>query len=503
MYKYCLFDLDGTLTDPKEGICKSVSHALKHFGIDEPDLDKLEPFIGPPLLDSFRDFYNFNDEDATKAIALYRERFGEVGLYENLLYDGIADLLAKLRQKEIKLAIASSKPTVYIHRILKHFKIHKYFDVIMGSELDGTRSKKDEVIEAALLELYRLENPAIHGLDECTSQISDSVMIGDRHFDIVGAKRFGLDSIGVSYGYGSKKELQTAGATFIADSVDQLRALLIKEPDKTATSTSTGNSGISKDPSVHTLRYAVFTIVPIVLYYLIDSIIISGGLRILNRIYGFDAIKPMLLIYYTSLHCLALAICGILLFCLYRRTQYIPRTIQPKLLVTPICGTCLALGVNLLFGYANTVVHFSDELTSRASYNTDIPILLAIIWYVLMAPIVEELLFRWVIYGRIKAMLGSFIAVILSAAFFGVYHGNLLQGTYAFIMGIFLALCVEWTNSIYASIIFHIFANFTVYFVAYLPDDIKTLISKLNSCVIMLVIAAILMKYLHKTRKVR
>lgn len=146
MKKYILFDLDGTLTDPREGITTCVQYALRDAGIEENDLEKLEPFIGPPLKDSFMNFYHMNSEEADRAIAKYRERFQDKGIFENELYGGIHDLLRTLKANGMHLAVASSKPTVYVERILKHFKIDKYFEVVVGSELDGTRVTKSEVV---------------------------------------------------------------------------------------------------------------------------------------------------------------------------------------------------------------------------------------------------------------------------------------------------------------------------------------------------------------------
>ena len=150
MFDYCLFDLDGTLTDPREGITKSVQYALQAFGIEEPDLKKLEPFIGPPLKDSFMEFYGFTGEEAERAIAVYRERFAPVGIFENQVYPGIPQMLERLYRRGTRLAVASSKPIGFVKQILAHFDIEKYFDVVVGSELDGTRGTKEEVVEEAL-----------------------------------------------------------------------------------------------------------------------------------------------------------------------------------------------------------------------------------------------------------------------------------------------------------------------------------------------------------------
>lgn len=142
------------MTDPKEGICTCVQYALASFGIEEPDLDKLEPFIGPPLKDSFMKYYGMDEVQAQEAIAKYRERFQDQGIFENKLYAGIPEMLRALNAKGMFMAVASSKPTVFVRRILEHFEIAKYFKVIVGSELDGTRSNKDEVVSEALRQLF-------------------------------------------------------------------------------------------------------------------------------------------------------------------------------------------------------------------------------------------------------------------------------------------------------------------------------------------------------------
>lgn len=217
-YQYLLFDLDGTITDPKVGITTCVQYALEHFGIHEPDNDKLEPFIGPPLQDSFEQFYHMDAESAKQAVAKYRERFQTVGLYENEIYDGMADLLKTLKEGGCRLAVASSKPTVFVKKILEHFDVVQYFDVVVGSELDGSRAKKEEVVQEALRQL------------DPKGQVSSGqmVMIGDRYFDVQGAKAHHLDSIGVAYGYAAEGELQQAGATFVVDTVQQLKELLTR-----------------------------------------------------------------------------------------------------------------------------------------------------------------------------------------------------------------------------------------------------------------------------------
>lgn len=221
MFQYILFDLDGTLTDPKIGITSCVQYALRAFGIDEPDLDKLEVFIGPPLKDSFMEFYGFDAKEADKAVGKYRERFHEKGIYENEIYPGIEAMLGTLHKNGQKLAIASSKPTPLVERVLDYFHIKQYFGYIVGSNFDGTRGKKEEVVAEAL----RLMLPA--GLAQAERK-SNVAMVGDRRFDIEGAKAHGLTSVGVSFGYAPEGELEKAGADFIVDTVEELTERLVR-----------------------------------------------------------------------------------------------------------------------------------------------------------------------------------------------------------------------------------------------------------------------------------
>lgn len=207
--QYILFDLDGTLTDPMVGITKSVQYALRYYGIEEPDLKTLCPFIGPPLRDSFMEFYGFSQEQASEAIAKYREYFSKTGLYENMEYPGIRDLLARLKAMGRNLYVATSKPELFAKQILEHFRLTEYFDFIGGADLDETRVRKGDVIR------YVLEENKI-------TDRTQVVMIGDREHDILGARENGIASVGVLYGYGSFEELSASGADELADSIQAL-----------------------------------------------------------------------------------------------------------------------------------------------------------------------------------------------------------------------------------------------------------------------------------------
>lgn len=194
-----LFDLDGTLTDPFPGITKCISHALNKLDMQSPPKETLRWCIGPPLKNSFAKLLGSEDDTlAEKAIVFYRERFGTVGLFENEVYEGIPEVLEGLQENGHMLYVATSKPAVYAARIIDHFGLHRYFKAIYGSELDGTRSDKTSLI--------------CHILESESITSSETVMIGDRKHDIIGAKENGVRGIGVLWGYGTKEELETSGA---------------------------------------------------------------------------------------------------------------------------------------------------------------------------------------------------------------------------------------------------------------------------------------------------
>ena len=205
MYQTVLFDLDGTLTDPGVGITNSVAYALKKYGIEAADRAELYKFIGPPLHESFETYYGFSQEEAKAAVEAYREYYRGKGIYENFVCDGVEALLRALREAGRELVVATSKPEIFAKQILEHFCLAPYFSYIAGANLDGSRTRKAEVIA------YALESCGI-------TDRSQAVMVGDREHDVLGARQVGVDSIGVLYGYGDYEELKRAGATHIVES---------------------------------------------------------------------------------------------------------------------------------------------------------------------------------------------------------------------------------------------------------------------------------------------
>ncbi|UVJ44088.1 HAD family hydrolase [Pseudomonas sp. LS1212] len=213
-YQNILFDLDGTLTDPREGITRSIQYALAKLGIDEPDLGKLEHFIGPPLLQAFMQFYGFDEAKAWEAVNHYRDRFKVTGLYENEVFEGVIELLETLEGQGRHLYIATSKPWEFAREIARHFNFARHFKVIYGSELDGTRTNKVELIRHLLAE---------EGLDP-----TQTLMIGDRKHDLIGARSNGLDCVAVGYGFGSHDELTAQEPTYHFDTLAQLHEAFLR-----------------------------------------------------------------------------------------------------------------------------------------------------------------------------------------------------------------------------------------------------------------------------------
>lgn len=215
-WDYILFDLDGTITDSSEGIVNCVIYALEAAGVEIPDKAKLLGFIGPPLVEGFQDIAGLSREEAIQATAKYRERYGVLGLFENKVYEGIESVLKELKQQGKTVALATSKPETYSLRILQHFHLMKYFDVVVGSTLDGLRNHKKDVI----MEVFRR-------LELTEAEREKVLMVGDRRQDVEGAKACGISCVGVYYGFAESQELETAGADYIAKDVEELKKIIL------------------------------------------------------------------------------------------------------------------------------------------------------------------------------------------------------------------------------------------------------------------------------------
>ena len=211
-YDTILFDLDGTLTDPQEGITKSVQYALRKMGIEVEDRTKLLPFIGPPLMYSFQHFYGLTKEEAREAIGYYREYFERDGMYDNRAFDGMADILAMLKAKGKTLLVATSKPTIFADPIVRHYGMGEYFKEIIGASTDGTRTEKGQVIAEAL---------------RYTDSPREAIlMIGDREHDVIGAREHGIDVLNVGFGYGTAEECEVHRPDYYCETMEDLAEFL-------------------------------------------------------------------------------------------------------------------------------------------------------------------------------------------------------------------------------------------------------------------------------------
>ena len=207
--KAILFDLDGTLIDSSEGITKSTQYALAHYGIIENDLSKFYKFIGPPLVSSFKKYYDFPEEQAVEAVAVYRERYNKIGLFECSLYPGVRECIEKLKAQGYLIGMASSKPEVSCRRILEHFGILELFDDVVGATFDGRIDTKEEVLNEVMRRWSDVPK-------------DEMCLIGDTMFDVEGANQVGIRTVAVNFGFGNVQEMVEAGAVAVCDDMEEL-----------------------------------------------------------------------------------------------------------------------------------------------------------------------------------------------------------------------------------------------------------------------------------------
>ena len=214
MYNYILFDLDGTLTNPADGITNSVAYALDKFGIAVDDKKSLYKFIGPPLADSFQNFYGFSKEQSYKAIEYYREYFKVLGIFENEVFKDTIYMLSTLKKAGKRIILATSKPDKFALQILEHFNLTEYFDYTACATMDEKLCQKADIIKCAI-DGYPVKD------------LSQAIMVGDREHDVLGANKAGIDSIGVLYGFGDYNELKQANATYIVKDMKQILEIVL------------------------------------------------------------------------------------------------------------------------------------------------------------------------------------------------------------------------------------------------------------------------------------
>lgn len=513
MKQYLLFDLDGTLTDPKVGITTCVQYALSSFGIEEPDLDRLEPFIGPPLKESFMEFYQMSGEQADQAVAKYRERFETIGIYENKLYDGIPQMLRILKERGMHLAVASSKPTVFVEKILEHFHIEKYFEVVVGSELDGTRVKKDEVVQEALNRLFG-DKPVQKDL---------IYMIGDRKFDVEGAKALHIDSVGVAYGYGSMEELKAAKADYIVRTVEELQKFLLRGTDEHP-------SGGSPQKSAKTNRSVMFQRIWLMLYSFLMFILVRNavlyGLGLLCKYLGESFPGPIAdflvvknaegaLESFTGNAATIMAALGFIggAVAIASNAKLLLEKTAEDMKLTHLKGESrqnylllgfatvgAVLGLNLLLDLTGIISKSGAyQAVQQDQYAGSLFVVL--ICYGVITPIAEELLFRGIIYGYMRRFMKIKIALLLSSALFGFYHMNSVQGVYGFLMGCLMAYAYEYFGSFKIPILIHIASNVLGSILSYTAISTTVFVSW-PVCIFFLILAVAGILHLSKQKNV-
>ena len=560
MWNTVLFDLDGTLTESGEGITKCVQYALrKEFSIKVDDIHELDSFVGPPLKEQFMEYANLTPDEADRAIRAYRERYRTRGIYENRVYDGIPELLSQLAREGMVLAVSSSKPTEFCREILRYFGIEQYFRAIVGSEMGGARTKKSEVLEETLRQL---------GMSGRRSEV---VLVGDRMYDVEGAKQAGIGSIGVTYGYGSRTELEECWPDCIVDSTEELRNVLIGQArdEQGEMRRALGGASAGADPGNPPAGYPRLDAGGSQQYYFFppQGYGVPGRTQPTQGFYppypyplpgynyppqGYYApqnypdiraydpqsqlgsspygnlsgnvpqyprkkesapyklwriLYPLLLELGISIACSNLIVALIIMFSrdLYTANQVYSRN---SILIMGIMDCVIILVFALLYraderkralsgpaegilrmGHVNflqivAVILFvcglsavitmltsyipipkSDEYSTLEKSIENSGVVLQLLVICVSGPLAEELLYRGIIFRRIRDYLGCGWAAVLSGLIFGIAHGNLEQGIYAMLFGIVLALIYEHYGTIWAPIAAHTANNVIATFV--------------------------------------
>lgn len=454
MWKTVLFDLDGTLTDSAEGITKCVQHALVNMGYEAPELDDLHCFVGPPLREMFMEYTGMSEADGERAVALYRERYVPTGIFENHLYPRIVKMLELFQKSGITMGVASSKPEVYVKQILEHFGIDDYFKVIVGSELNGERVHKKDVVEEAIRRLKMEKNK---------EQI---VLVGDTKYDVEGAREVGIQCIGVTYGYGDQEELEASKPVYLAESVSDVAECILSQHVK---------------PKKETAVYKMWRILyPILLHIGMSSLIAYGSMVVLMVMQmaqtgsmDIQAAANKIL----ELNSILTAVsCGALIpitYWFFRKDEWKRKDqgLRNRLMAADKFGIKQILLVVVFFILYSVLVnqlimwsglhllfpYYSEEV-AVSLFNTSI--LLAVYLAVaLLAPISEELIYRGLIYRRLRDYLGVKWAMVMSALIFGLVHGNMVQFVFAFLIGLALAAVYERYKTIWAPIAAHMAVN--------------------------------------------
>ncbi|MDD3339131.1 MAG: HAD hydrolase-like protein [Lachnospiraceae bacterium] len=453
MWKTVLFDLDGTLTDSGEGITKSVQYALKAMGLGEPELSRLECFVGPPLHQQFMDFAHLTSEQADEAVEYYREYYAATGIYENRVYPWIIKLLDMFKKNNITMCVTSSKPTAFCKKVLEYFSMDHYFKYIVGSEMDGQRVLKKEVVEETIQML---------GMDKKRDQI---VLVGDRREDVVGARECGIACIGVEYGYGSREELEEEHPVYIAETVSDVAECILSQ---------------KRTPQKESIPLRIWRVIyPLGIHFLISLIVSSLGAvaltlyeTLVKKNTDINIITQNVMNATVLLTGITAAISIPILYMFFRKDKirradsgirkYVWKTEKLRagtVVATVVFAVAFSYLLNQLIALSNLEQIFPSYSVVESALFDNNNIYMQLICIGVLGPIAEELVMRGLIYRRIRDYINVTWAVILSSVIFGIYHGNMLQFIYATLIGAALALMYERNKNLWIPIIAHMAAN--------------------------------------------
>ena len=476
MWRTVFFDLDGTLTDSGEGIVRCVQYALdREFGI-KADRRDLRSFVGPPLREQFIRYANLTPEQADRAIERYRERYRAVGIYESSVYPGIPEMLAELRRAGLRIVLVSTKPTEYCREILGRTGIAQYFHYVIGNDMNIPVAGMRDAIEKAVRIIGDVNRNEI-------------VMVGDRRYDVIGAKQCGVGSMGVSYGYGPRGELEYEWPDCIVDNPTELRNVLVGQL-RAGTQVGYPSGGGSLDPTavgeaVKKSRgrrlgdaiYKVWRIVyPILLHLGISTVVVSGLIIFAAVIEGlvslpggmsvYDLVNDQMVLLTGIADAVVVPVAWLFLRADEKKRKAGRREIcslkRNKMgIVQILLIALLAIGIAQAVNFLIALIPYEDavyeETSEQMFYQTGLIMQLAVIGVI--GPISEELIFRGLVFRRIRDYGGFLPAALISGLVFGVYHGNITQGIFATIMGILFAMIYEHYGTIWAPIAAHIANN--------------------------------------------
>lgn len=453
MWKTVLFDLDGTLTDSAEGITKCVQHALVSLGFDAPELSELECFVGPPLQKMFMKYADLDEETAEQAVELYRERYVPTGMYENKLYPSVIEMLDLFKKNGIVMGVASSKPEIYVKRILDYFGISSYFKVVVGSELNGERVNKKDVLEEAIKRLK---------MEKSRDQI---VLVGDTEYDVLGANEADIDCIAVTYGYGDRNEIEKVRPVYIADTVSEIADCVLS---------------CDKKPKRESSIYQVWRIMYPIIGHLAISLLVYSVWAIgyafyevmVNGNYAIDVITERLYSQ-NSVTMIVVSLISIGVFGWFFKQDELYRKdlgIRSRLMTAENFGVLRMIGVSVFFIlsglFLNQMITWSRVSLLFDGYDSVSEILFdkksMIVTYLsvgVLAPMAEEFAFRGLVYRRVRDYIDVKWAIIISSVLFGLYHGNMVQFIYASLIGVLLAAVYERYKTLWAPIVAHMAAN--------------------------------------------